>query len=198
MSQHATTEELLAAALANVASLEAKLRDALLSRRRQSDQFKPAEDISSLNQKLSAELASVTFEFDRLVESSKEIEAMLESDLAEAKKTISSLHIRIEQLTKQNQMSQSAQQQIPELQQQVQLLTTRNELLQKRLREVETENDMFDSKARKFETQYAKLVEVYNEQLQKVALLEAEMEDLKGLSFLQETSFIFLFDKKKN
>ncbi len=71
---------------------------------------------------------------------------MLEKDLQDSKKTISSLQIRIEQLTKQLQVSQSNSHQILELQNQVQSLTAKNDNLEKKSVRLETENDALETK----------------------------------------------------
>ena len=76
----------------------------------------------------------------------QEMEEMLEKDLQDSKKTISSLQIRIEQLTKQLQVSQSNSHQILELQNQVQSLTAKNDNLEKKSVRLETENDALETK----------------------------------------------------
>jgi predicted nuclease with TOPRIM domain len=81
---------------------------------------------------------------------------------------------------KQNQSIQTSSQQIPELQALNAKTEAKLEAATKRVQSLETQNDALETKARKFETQYEKMVSLYNETLQKCALNEAEIEELKG------------------
>ncbi len=89
MSQNASVEERLAAALADVASLEEKLREQLLLRRQSVEPSPNDHQVQKLNaviQKLSGELETVTGDFERLVESSKVCKFSQKTTIKQTKK----------------------------------------------------------------------------------------------------------------
>ncbi len=154
----------------DIASLEEKLREQLVEKKACEAEI---SKLKLVNEKLSQELGSVSQSFDDLVESSKEMERELESEVAMQKQQLSVMQIRLEQATK---MYQSAQQSVSELQQQVAALTAKKDAAEKKVQRLEVDCESFESKARRFESSYDKLAGQYNDALQQVALLAAEVD----------------------
>jgi chromosome segregation ATPase len=170
MSRLESVEDRLSHAQASVASLEVKLRDLLVEKRTFE---KEAAIAAAVKDKLVAELASVTADFDSLVESSKEVERELEQEVRAAKQQTSAVQGLLEQATR---LYQSAQQSVAELQQQLATVTAKRESAEKRVLKLEVECEALESKVRRFESSYERLAEKHNDALQQLAMQEAELE----------------------